>query len=78
MSLQNAYRWYIYLFNEQDNTIILIGQKPIVYCIVKPIENSSSFLINNMSYFLLVYRLRLVIYKLFSCSPDIPRGLLRR
>ena len=45
---------------------VLIGYKPMVYCAGKLIENLKLF-----------YKSRFVIYKLSSCSPNIPRGLSR-
>ena len=61
----------------------LTGQKPIVYCVDKPIVVLKS----NRPQYLSVYRcnnpcrmlgecLRLMICKLFLCSPNIPCGLL--
>ena len=59
----------------------------MVYCAGKLIENLKLFYKSNRPHFLWVYRrdnplrmlgehsksLRLVIYRLFSCSPNIPR-----
>ena len=51
---------YYHLYNNKINARVLIGQSAMVYCAGKPIEE---------------LRLRLVIYKFFSCSTNIPRGL---
>ena len=50
-----------------DNTA-LIGQKPIVYCTSKPIENFKLFYKSNRLHFLSVYRFTLE--KLVSHSPS--------
>ena len=48
-------------YNNQINARALSGQSAVGYCAGKPTEKSRDFWI--------------VVYKFFSCSTNIPRGL---
>ena len=65
---QVACQIFEHLYNNQIIAPALIGQSPMVYCVIKLMEKSRVF-------WIIVTRLRLVIYEFFSCSTNIPRGL---